>query len=254
MRKLITLLALVAIFTISSPAFATGNCNGNGDDCNSTYNTTIKDNFSPSASAGASAVGVGVGLGGDGGHSASFSSGGDASIKNSGNSSSYSQGGNAEVGNGFGNFSPDATSIQGQDQLQGQLQGQQQGQVGINEQGQSQSGYVSGKQGQDQFGYVETDLDITDNSDHSIDNDFPVNTAAPVFAGNCAQGVSAQTSSFGGSIASGNSVCDFIAVAGAYIAGGDRDNAFRVLGKAEKAADWRFFFSRVRMAITLGLL
>ncbi len=87
-----------------------------------------------------------------------------------------------------------------------------------------------------------------------VDYDFPVNTAAPVFAGNCAQGVSAQTMGFGGSIASGNSVCDFIAVAGAFIAGGERAEAFRVLGKAEKAADWRFLFSRIRMVITLGIL
>ncbi len=97
-------------------------------------------------------------------------------------------------------------------------------------------------------------VDASDNSSYAIDNDFPVNTAAPVFAGNCSQGVSAQTQGFGGSIASGNSVCDYIAVAGAFIAGGDRTEAFRVLGKAETAADWRFMFSRIRMVITLGLL
>ncbi len=100
-----------------------------------------------------------------------------------------------------------------------------------------------------------SDVDI--NSVSVVDTfnyDFPVNTAAPVFAGNCAQGVSAQSMGFGGSIASGNSVCDFIAVAGAFIAGGERSEAFRVLGKAEKAADWRFLFSRIRMVITLGIL
>ncbi len=99
------------------------------------------------------------------------------------------------------------------------------------------------------------DIDIsTTVGGDSFNYDFPVNTAAPVFAGNCAQGVSAQTMGFGGSIASGNSVCDFIAVAGAFIAGGERAEAFRVLGKAEKAADWRFLFSRIRMVITLGIL
>ncbi len=98
------------------------------------------------------------------------------------------------------------------------------------------------------------DGNFTNGGFHGNDFDFPVNTAAPVFAGNCAQGMSAQTMGFGGSIASGNSVCDFIAVAGAFIAGGERAEAFRVLGKAEKAADWRFLFSRIRMVITLGLL
>ncbi|KKM14821.1 hypothetical protein LCGC14_1702280 [marine sediment metagenome] len=98
------------------------------------------------------------------------------------------------------------------------------------------------------------DGNFTNRGFHNTDYDFPVNTAAPVFAGNCAQGMSAQTMGFGGSIASGNSVCDFIAVAGAFIAGGERAEAFRVLGKAEKAADWRFLFSRIRMVITLGLL
>lgn len=98
------------------------------------------------------------------------------------------------------------------------------------------------------------DVHVTDNSVYRTDYDFPVNTAAPVFAGNCSQGVSAQTMGFGGSIASGNSVCDYIAVSGALIAGGNREEAFRVIGKAEEAADWRFFFSRVRMVITLGIL
>lgn len=152
---------------------------------------------------------------------------------------------------------------------QGQLQGQQQGLVGI----QGQLGILdntvkiydgdvstSTKTTQDQDQKTRVDshdsvqVDASDNSVQTIDNNFPVNTAAPVFAGNCSQGISAQTMSFGGSIASGNPVCDFIAVAGAYIAGGDRTEAFRVLGKAERAADWRFFFAKVRMTLTLGLL
>jgi hypothetical protein len=175
---------------------------------------------------------------------------------------------NVDIGNGLGNFSPTAFAGGGDataganssstssstsststntststHQGQGQGQGQMQGQVGI-----VRDGDVS----VDSNDTVQ--VDASDNSVHSIDNDFPVNTAAPVFAGNCSQGVSAQTQGFGGSIASGNSVCDFIAVAGAFIAGGDRDNAFRVLGKAEEAADWRFFFTKIRMVITLGLL
>jgi hypothetical protein len=103
-------------------------------------------------------------------------------------------------------------------------------------------------QGQD------NDVQVIDRSSHDIDNDFPVNTAAPVFAGNCSQGVSAQTMSFGGAIASGNPVCDYIAVAGAYIAGGNREMAFSALEKAENYADWRAVWGKVRMCITFGLL
>jgi len=181
-------------------------------------------------------------------------------IFGSGNSSSNS---NLGRGNDFGGAGGRAHQGQGQGQIgineQGQDQGQDQGQsqVGINDQGQDQS---QAQVGIVRDGDVDVDsndtvnVDASDNSTHKIDNDFPVNTAAPVFAGNCSQGVSAQTMGFGGSVASGNPVCDYIAVAGAYIAGGDRDNAFRVLEKAEKAADWRFFFAQVRMTVTLGLL
>lgn len=156
----------------------------------------------------------------------------------------------------------DATSIQGQ--KQGQIgivapeidttdfNVNKQGQIGINAQKQTAVGEVDQKVKQE----VEDNsfVDASDHSVHSIDNDFPVNTAAPVFAGNCAQGVSAQTGPFGGSVATGNSVCDFIAISGAYVASGNPVEAMRLLSRAEKAAEHRFLFSRIRSFLTLGLL
>lgn len=257
MKRFALLTVAIAAIFVSAPAFAGSDCNGAAN-----CNTDISDNFSPSSSSTGVGVGVGVAGGGDadatafggtafGGHA----SGGDAfsgSTAISGPSVS-----SADVGNGFGNFSPDAHAHQGQGQLQGQIgiNEQEQGIFGSgnSHQGQHQNADADAHQGQGQFGFVKTDVEVEGDTT-TIDNDFPVNTAAPVFAGNCSQGVSAQWMQGGGSIATGNPVCDYIAVAGAFIAGGDRDNAFRVLGKAETAADWRFVFSRVRMVITLGLL
>jgi hypothetical protein len=211
-----------------------------------------------------------------------------AAILGSGNSGSSSSIG--DVGNGilrgseFGNSSSDSAASAEQGQQQGQMQGLVgiQGQLGIldNEVDVSNvldnGNEISTMTGTSTYNSSSTDtatstdqnqtsvgeVDVDSHDSVVVEGDetvyeaarFPVNTAAPVFAGNCAQGVSAQWMSGGGSIASGNPVCDYIAVSGAYIAGGDRDEAFRVLRKAEKAADWRFFFSRVRMAMTLGIL
>jgi hypothetical protein len=263
MRKLFTIFALVAILGIATPALAGHNndCPWNNPNCNQGGGETPSgggdvdvdiDNSNDNSNRNSNLNTAFGGAGGDGGSATAGAIAG-AGVLDSGNS-------NVDIGNGLGNFSP--TAISGSDSTssvgdiststntstststeQGQGQGQMQGQVGI-----VKDGDVS----VDSNDTVQ--VDASDNSVHSIDNDFPVNTAAPVFAGNCSQGVSAQTQGFGGSIASGNSVCDFIAVAGAFIAGGDRDNAFRVLGKAEEAADWRFFFTKIRMVITLGLL
>lgn len=157
--------------------------------------------------------------------------------------------GNSEVGNGYGNFSPESNAYQGQ----------QQGQIGINEQDQNQNqaqGQDQGQdqgQGQDQFGFVKTDVEIEDNSVHRIDNDFPVNTAAPIFANACSSGVSAQTAGFGGAVATTNIICDHVAVAGAFIALGDRDSAMSQLRKAQRDVAWRSVFAKIRGVLTLGI-
>jgi hypothetical protein len=228
MRKLYTIFAFVAILGLTSPAFANG---GGGNPCDGENPPPVCGN---NGGGGGGDVDIDITNRANGGDATAIAG---AGVFDSGNSSSTSgvdfgsrndfggDGGDASLGafNDFGGSS---------DQDQGQLQGQQQGQAQDND----------------------VDVSISDNSVHSIDNDFPVNTAAPVFAGNCSQGISAQTMSFGGSIASGNPVCDYIAVAGAYIAGGDRTEAFRVLAKAENAADWRAVFAKIRMCLTLGLL
>jgi len=223
-------IAFVAVIGLSfaSPAFAEHNNGQGGDDCEEAPCGP------PGNPGGQGGNGGNGGNGGQGGNQGQQQ--GQIGINHQGQAQGIFDSGNSQS-----NSSAAAAAAAASDQDQSQSQ------LGINEQDQGQG------QGQGQFGFVDTDLTVEGDTT-TIDNDFPVNTAAPVFAGNCSQGVSAQTASFGGSIATGNSVCDFIAVAGAYIAGGDRSEAFRVLGKAEKAADWRFFFSRIRMTITLGLL
>jgi hypothetical protein len=224
-------------------------------------------NFSPTAFSGggdASATG-GNATGGAGGDGFGLGVAG-AGVFGSGNSEI------GDVGNNSGNSSSDSSaSAFG-------AQGQQQGQVGI--QGQlgildntndidngntidtdtSTSTSTKTKQGQDQtaVGKVKVDShdEVTVEGDDIVYEapDIPVNSAAPVFAGACSQGVSVQTQSFGGSAGTTNPVCDYVAVAGGFIAAGDRDDALRVLGKAEDAADWRYRFSQIRSVLTLGLL
>jgi len=174
------------------------------------------------------------------------------------------------VGNNSGNSSSDSSaSAFGQ-------QGQQQGQVGIQGQlgildNEVTTGAVDASSSNSNRTSTSTttsndirDGDVTDNSNTELNvegdsinydaPDIPVNSAAPVFAGACSQGVSIQTQSFGGSAGSSNPVCDYVAVAGGFVAAGERDEAVRVLGKAEDAADWRFVFSQIRNVLTLGLL
>lgn len=121
---------------------------------------------------------------------------------------------------------------------QEQTQGQQQGQI----------------QGQQQGLFSDDDVTVDGDDVKYEAPDLPVNSAAPVFAGACSQGVSGQGMGFGASAASGNPVCDYVAVGGAYVAAGDRDKALDAIGKAEKAADWRNTISKIRNVLTLGLL
>jgi hypothetical protein len=211
---------------------------------------------------------VGNGFGNFSPDSESFSAAG-AGVFGSGNSSSDSS---AEVGD----ITNKAFGGDGGNAHQGQ--GQQQGLVGI----QGQLGILDNtndldnsnhtkvdtdtststktNQGQDQTAVGKVKVDSHDSVTVEGDDivyeapDIPVNSAAPVFAGACSQGVSIQTQSFGGSAGTTNPVCDYVAVAGGFIAAGDRDDALRVLHKAEGAADWRYRFSQIRSVLTLGLL
>lgn len=214
-------LGVIFAFGFATPAHASGNDNScHGHSCNDVTNTTHNQG----------------------------GTGGNAMVHGSGNSRNLNLNRNVNLS------ASDATAAAGafnqtkvrtdvrntvnntnrQGQFQGQ--GQQQGQVGIVRDG-----------------------DVVDNSSVQVEGDdvrydFPVAPAAPVFAGNCAQGISVQTHQFGGSAASSNPVCDYIAVSGAFIAAGERGEALRVIGKAEDAADWRFTFARIRNVLTLGLL
>jgi hypothetical protein len=242
MRKLFTLFAFVAIFSFAGTASAgIHQCPDGSWHTNCGNHQLPPEPPAPPAPEVPGNTNTNTntatgGAGGDGGNASVFGSGNSASHSGSSSTSGVDFGSRNDFGGDGGDASLGAFNDFGgsSDQDQGQLQGQQQGQA----------------QGQDN----DVDVSISDNSVHSIDNDFPVNTAAPVFAGNCSQGVSGQTMGFGGSVASGNPVCDYIAVAGAYIAGGDRAEAFRVLTKAEDAADWRAVFAKIRMCLTLGLL
>lgn len=230
MRKLYIFGALVLLLGLvpNAPAFAGGSS-------------------SPRSTAhggDAEAFGLGVGVGA-------------AGVFDSGNSSNQ-----IGIGNGHGSdFSPSSTSSA--TAFGGSAhQGQQQGLIGI----QGQLGILDNEvdnannQSQTSVGEVK----VQDNSETSLTvegddvvyeaPDIPVNSAAPVFAGACSQGVSVQTHSFGGSAGTTNPVCDYVAVAGGFVAAGERDEAVRVLGKAEGAADWRYRLSQIRSVLTLGLL
>ena len=267
MRRFTFAIVAIAAICLAVPAFAGHNegCPPNNPNCNQT-DPGGNGGAGGNAGAIAGALGIGIGQGGN-----AMALGGNVkdsgnskvrvqnkvkntvknsnnintklqlknvgNLKDSGNSSSTSHASVGPISNRLSNK-----------QQQGQEQGQDQQQKQQMDQGQGQD------QGQQLVDKSSFDMDLGDSTTIYEAPDFPVNTAAPVFAGNCAQGVSAQTMSFGGSFASGNPVCDFIAVAGAHIASARPDEAFRVLAKAEKAADWRFFFARVRMIITVGLL
>jgi hypothetical protein len=115
---------------------------------------------------------------------------------------------------------------------------------------------ITNEQSQTSVGSVDSHDSVTvegDNVNYDAP-DIPVNSAAPVFAGACSQGVSVQTQSFGGSAGSSNPVCDYVAVAGGFIASGNGEAANLALQKAEKAADWRYRLSQIRSILTLGLL
>lgn len=275
---------LAALF-LASPAFADNNCVGfGGCQDNDTVNNIDNSvgpagNFSPTATAAggaggdaraaggdASALGLGVGLAGvsDSGNSANTN----RNLNNSdfGNSAAFS--GVGDVGNNSGNSSSDssASAFGAQGQMQGQVGIQ--GQLGIldNENDLDNSTRVStdtstrtstrSNQDQTAVGSVDSHDSVTvEGDDISYEApDIPVNSAAPVFAGACSQGVSVQTQSFGGSAGTTNPVCDYVAVAGGFIAAGERTEALRVLTKAEDAADWRYRFSQIRSVLTLGLL
>lgn len=79
-------------------------------------------------------------------------------------------------------------------------QGQQQGQVGINKQGQQQEGYNA----QGQFGYI----DSHDETYYAAQERNPVSSAAPVSASACSSGISAQGVDFGAALARTNPYCN----------------------------------------------
>lgn len=289
MNRFALLVAMVATlgFGFASPALAGGPCDGP----NPPFFCPQPDpEPEPGPGAGSSNVNTNTANGGSsevgngfGNFSPDSTALAGAGVFGSGNSSSDS---NASVGpisnTANGGAGGDAHQAQGifdsGNAHQGQGQGQQQGQVGI--QGQlgildsdndldnsnntntstSTSTNSKNKQGQDQTAVGKVKVDSHDELTIEGDDivyeapDIPVNSAAPVFAGACSQGVSVQTQSFGGSAGTTNPVCDYVAVAGGFIAAGDRDDALRVLGKAEDAADWRYRFSQIRSVLTLGLL
>lgn len=135
---------------------------------------------------------------------------------------------------------------------QSQTQGQAQGQIGINAADQSFEATVSSVNEDHNH---QTSVGAVDSHDvvEGDTVDFPVNTAAPVFAGACAQGASLQLGQTGASVGSGNPVCDFATVAGLYIAAGDRATALQVAAEARNAARHRARVAWWRSLITFGL-
>jgi hypothetical protein len=261
MNRIVLLVALVAaLFAFSTPAFADppGGCEG-GPPCGQ------GGGQGPGGNGGAGGQGGPGGAGGQGG----VGDGGDAFAAQGqlqGQLQGQAQGQAQGVFDSGNSASSSSASATGGNATQGQIGIQ--GQLGIldNENtldnstsvGTSTSTSTSSSNGQDQtsVGSVDSHDSLTVEGDDIVYEapDIPVNSAAPVFAGACSQGVSVQTQSFGGSAGTTNPVCDYVAVAGGFIAAGDRDDALRVLVKAEDAADWRYRFSQIRSVLTLGLL
>ena len=254
---------VAAIFAFSTPVFAEHNEGGGGDQCEE----------APCGGGQGGSQGGSGGSGGAGGQGGPGGAGGDAFAAQGqlqGQLQGQAQGQAQGIFDSGNSASASAASATGGNATQGQQQGLVgiQGQLGIldnqNDLDNSNSTTVStstsntSSNGQDQtaVGSVDSHDSVTVEGDDIVYEapDIPVNSAAPVFAGACSQGVSIQTQSFGGSAGTTNSVCDYVAVAGGFIAAGDRDNALRVLGKAEGAADWRYRFSQIRSVLTLGLL
>jgi len=242
MRKhLATLVAFVAILSLSTTALAFGDTTNN-----------VQDNFSPSSTSTAT-----------GGDATSGSASG-AAVLGSGNSQVGPVGNSTLSDAVFGNSANRNTNVglQGQlgvfsDETTNDLDNSTSVSTST-----STTTSTSNSQGQGQEQTSVGEVSVASDDDVSVEGDnvdyeapdIPVNSAAPVFAGACSQGVSVQTSSFGGSAGTGNPVCDYVAVAGGLVAAGERDEAVRVLEKAETAADFRFRIGVVRSVLTLGLL
>ena len=224
-RLNISLLALLAIFAFSTPAFA-GHFEDEGF-CEEFPNHPHCD-------------GDGEGEGGSGGSFSGTNQQGQAQgIFGSGNSYSGSEGGNAEQGQQQGqigindldfdadltnrnalDFNADLTNRNSNDvdtrtrtntrtntdtetnteTSTETNQGQQQGQIGINKQGQQQEGYNA----QGQFGYI----DSHDETYYEAQERNPVSSAAPVSASACSSGVSAQGVDLGAALAVTNPYCN----------------------------------------------
>jgi hypothetical protein len=245
MNRFALLVAIVAALLFSSaPAFAQGQGPPGGSG-------------PPGQTGGNGGAGGQGGPGGAGG----IGDGGDAfAAQLQGQAQGQAQG-VFDSGNSASSSSASATggnATQGQIGIQGQLGILDNENTLDNSTSVGTSTSTSSSNGQDQtaVGSVDSNDSVTVEGDDIVYEapDIPVNSAAPVFAGACSQGVSIQTQSFGGSAGTTNPVCDYVAVAGGFIAAGDRDDALRVLVKAEGAADWRYRFSQIRSVLTLGLL
>ena len=84
--------------------------------------------------------------------------------------------------------------------------------------------------------------------------DFPANAAARTRAGNCEQGVAGNFAGIGAAVATGNPVCDFLAIADSMGAAGDEIGQKRNLRRADRVAFFRACLAVFRGVITLGLL
>lgn len=86
----------------------------------------------------------------------------------------------------------------------------------------------------------------------------PVNpstqTQPPVAASNCSKSIAAGTPIFLGGITAPNPVCDHLAVAAEARAQGDEERAQRALGRAELAAQIRWWCGLPLTVVTLGFL
>lgn len=225
MNRLGLLAFVFCVMCLTNPVFATppGGCQNHCDE---------GDTVTSSSNADASALGVGIGYG-EGGDAAAYSSSG-AGVFGSGNSSSnsgvYGSGNSTNknetnVGNGFGNFSPNASANQSQvgvnaldsdiSNRNSNIQGQSldNDNVNVNKNGQGQE--QGQNQGQGQVAVGKVTLDSHDVWEAA---DIPVQRAASLPTGFCTgPGMSGQTSYVGLSATSRDRICARLALFHAYM-------------------------------------
>jgi hypothetical protein len=231
-KGLSTKALMIAAITLAAWNASADSTHGNND-----HSHTVNTMGGPVTVTGTQTANGGAGgAGGQGGQGGAGGQGGQG-IGFGGSASSNANGG--QGGKGGNAKATGGTAISGSSSSSGA------------EAGASSSAKASNKQSQGQVAQGSVATSTTNQTNTNAVGYAPV---APVFPGACSQGVSGQGMGFGGSVGTGNPVCDYVTIAAERRLAGDSAGAKAALDKAEDAADFRRVFSVIRSILTLGLL